>query len=214
MKKAIIILIISATWIIVRAQEPKTAPGFQPRSFYSLEWNVSIPVGDFGKFISITSPTGGSFSGRYFVFDNLTIGFDVGWNNYYEKFPRRTYYFDDGLAVTASHYRYAYMVPFRFLTDYFFSPDRLVSPYVGLAIGGNYMEQHIILLDWDIYENQWGFLIAPEAGAFVKFGNFSHWGINVKAAYWLSTNSFEFGNDKFKLMQGINFNFGICYFIR
>ncbi len=215
MKKNIITLaLICCLFTCASAQEKPESSGYQPRSIYTLSWNISIPVGDFSRFISVTSPMGGSFTGRYFVFDNLTLGFEVGWNNYYEKFPRKTYYFDDGLAITASHYRYAYMVPFRFNTLYYFTPEKMISPYIGLAVGGNYMEQHVILQNWDIYDSEWGFLLTPELGALVKFGNYSRWGIDVKASYWFSTNSAEFGNEKFNLMQGINFNFGICYLVR
>jgi hypothetical protein len=171
-------------------------------------------MGDFNRFITVTSPLGGSFSGKYFLSDNLTLGFIAGWNHYYEKVNRQTYFFEDGLSITAAHYRYSFIIPFGVNASYFFSPAKLVAPYAGLALGGNYMEQHIIVQDWDFYNNQWGFQVSPELGALVKFGANSQWGVDLKASYWLATNSFEFGGSEFNLMQGFNVNFGIVYLVR
>jgi len=196
------------------AQETTSGPDFKPRSLYSLTWAVSIPLGDFNRFIHVTSPLGAGFSGKYFIKDKLALGFNAGWNGYYEKVNRQTYYFEDGLTITAAHYRYSYIIPFEFTSHFFFSPGKLVIPYVGLALGGNYMEEHIIVQDWDFYNNQWGFQVSPELGAIVKFGTASHWGVDLRASYWLTTNFFEFGGSEFNLMQGLNVNFGVVYLIR
>ena len=206
----IAVLLISGTLF---AQDRETE-GYKPRSYYSFAWNVSVPIGDFNKWVSVASPGGGVFSGRFILHNNIGFGFDIGWNNYNEKFSRETFYASNGIAVTASHYRYAYMVPFKANISYYFKPANIFGPYIGLGIGGDYMEQHLVVQEYDFYDTNWGFLLSPEIGSFVKFGPYSHWGADIKTKYWFNTNSFEFGQHKFSMMQGFDFSIGICYMVR
>ena len=214
MKKIFITIVLLGLLMPTVYSQESSGQGFKPHSYYSLDWSISIPLGDFNEFISITSPAGGSFSGKYIIPQDIVLGFLIGWNNYYEKFARATYYFEDGLAVTASHYRYSYTIPFLFMMGYQFKPQNIISPFFTLGIGGDYMEQHIIIQNWDFYDDQWGFVLTPEIGALIKFGPFSHWGAEIKANYWFNTNSFSFGNKDYNLMQGINLSVGLSYLVR
>jgi len=198
----------------VQAQE-KAASGYSPTSVYTLSWTLSLPLGDFNSFINNISPGGGAFDGRYFLKKGFAVGFEFGWNNYYKEYPRNTYYGSDGLAITGIHYTYAFIVPWKVGAYYYFMPSGLADPYVGLSLGGDYMEEHIMVQQYDIYKTQWGFMMSPEAGVLVKFGNYSHWGANINAQYWFNTNSFSFsGNKTSNIMQGLNFNIGLCYILR
>jgi hypothetical protein len=198
---------------ILQAQD-REMMGYKPHSYYSFSWNISIPAGDFNKWVSIASPAGGMFSGQFILHKNIGFGFDIGWNNYYEKFDRQTYYGDNGTALTAAHYRYAYMLPFKADVSYYFLPSNIFCPYIRVGIGGDYMEQHLIVQDVDIYDTNWGFLMSPEVGAFIKFGPYSNWGADFRAKYWFNTNSFSFGEKKFDMMQGIDFSIGLAYLVR
>lgn len=198
----------------LKAQE-KAPAGFSPSSLYGLSWSISVPLGSFSTFISNVSPAGGNFTGRYFLKKGLAVGFEFGWNNYYEKHPRETYYDDDGLAITAIHYTYAFVIPWEAGVYYYFMPSATADPYVGLSLGGDYMEEHILVQEYDIYNTQWGFTMSPEVGVLIKFGRFSHWGATASARYWFNTNSFNFaGYDPFSIMQGLNFNLGLTYMLR
>jgi len=215
MKKILIpIILILLITISVRAQE-KAAAGYSPTSLYTISWAVSLPIGDFSNFINKLSFGGGSFAGRYFVKKGLALGFEFGWNNYYQEYPRETYYGSDGLAITGIHYMYAFIIPWEAGAYYYFIPSGIADPYVGLSLGGDYMEEHILIQEYDIYKTQWGFIMSPEAGVLFKFGRYSHWGANISAKYWFNTNSFSFtGNKTYDLMQGLNFNIGLCYLLR
>jgi len=198
----------------LHAQE-KAPSGFSPASLYSLSWTLSLPVGNFNSFINTVSPSGGNFTGRYFLKDGIAVGFEFGWNNYYGKNSRNTYYGDDGLAITAIFYTYAFVVPWKAGFFYYFLPFAIADPYIGLSLGGDYMEEHIMVQDYDIYNTQWGFTMSPEIGVLIKFGKFSHWGANVSAQYWFNTNSFSFTEkNSYSTMQGLNFNIGLTYLLR
>ncbi|MCX6283551.1 MAG: hypothetical protein NTW31_04860 [Bacteroidetes bacterium] len=214
MKKTVTLIIVVLLAFTARAQEPAAA-GYNPSSAYTLSWALSVPLGSFNDFINNVSPAGGNFSGRYFLKKGFAIGFEFGWNNYYEKYPRMTYSGDDGLAITGIHYTYAFVIPWKAGAYYYFMPSAIADPYVGLSFGGDYMEEHIIVQEYDIYETQWGFTLSPELGALIKFGRYSHWGANVSAQYWFNTNSFDFNDFKtYSTMQGLNFNVGLTYILR
>ncbi len=215
MKK--ISLIISAVLLLsftARAQE-QAAVGYSPASLYSLSWALSVPLGSLNDFINNVSPAGGNFTGRYFLKKGFAIGFEFGWNNYYKKYPRMTYYSNDGLAITGINYAYAFVVPWKAGAYYYFLPSAVADPYIGLSFGGDYMEEHIIVQEFDIYETQWGFTLSPEAGVLIRFSRSSHWGASLSAQYWFNTNSFNFNDFKaYNIMQGLNFNIGLTYILK
>jgi outer membrane protein W len=110
---------------------------------------------------------------------------------------------------------YAFIIPWEVGTYYYFTPTGIADPYVGLTLGGDYMEEHILIQEYDIYKTQWGFIMSPAVGVLIKFGRYSHLGANVSARYWFNTNSFSFTSNKtYDLMQGLNFNIGLCYLLR
>jgi hypothetical protein len=213
-KTSISILMVLLFTLTVKAQE-QAVSGYSPTSLYTLSWTLSVPLGDFNSFINNVSPGGGIFGGRYFLKKGLAVGFEFGWNNYYKKYPRSTYYGNNGLAITGIHYTYAFVVPWKVGAYYYFKPTGIADPYVGLSFGGDYMEEHIMIQEYDIYKTQWGFTLSPEVGVQIKFGSYSHWGANVSAQYWFNTNSFSFTDNKtYNMMQGLNFNIGLTYLLR
>jgi hypothetical protein len=215
MKKILLVSISSLLIAFNVSAQDQALSGFSPASLYNISWCISVPLGSFSSFINNVSPAGGNFTGRYFLKKGLAVGFEFGWNNYYKQYPRNTYYGDGGLAITAVHYTYAFVVPWKAGVYYYLLPAAIVDPYIGLSFGGDYMEEHVIIQEYDIYNTQWGFTMSPEVGILVKFGRLSHWGATAAAQYWFNTNSFRFTDNKdYNAMQGFNFNVGITYMLR
>jgi len=215
MKKIFLAITVSLLLTVTVQAQDQAASGYSPTSLYTLSWTTSIPMGNLNKFINTTSPAGGNFAGRYFLAKGLAVGFEFGWSNFYKKSPRMTFYGDDGTAITAIHYSYVFLVPWKVGAYYYFLPSGIADPYIGLSLGGDYMEEHILIQDFDIYDTQWGFTMSPEIGVLIKFGRYSHWGANVSAQYWFNTNSFSFTDvSSYSTMQGLNFNLGLTYMLR
>ena len=208
--------IIAALLLVFTVQgQEKAASGYSPTSLYALAWTLSVPLGSFNNFINNVSPAGGNFAGRYFLKKGLAVGFEFGWNNYYRKYQRNTYYGDDGLAITGIFYTYAFAVPWKVGAYYYFMPTAIADPYAGFSFGGDYMEEHILIQEYDFSKSQWGFTMSPEIGVLIKFGRYSHWGANISARYWFNTNSYSFtGYNSYSNMQGLDFNAGLTYLLR
>jgi hypothetical protein len=215
MKKivAFIILILFAFGSI-QAQE-KTAIGYKPHSYYTLSWNTTFPMGDFNKWVNQASPAGFDIGGRYLIEGGWTAGFNICWQNVWQNYNSQTLTVPDkGIAITAKNYRFTWMVPFQGVIGYHFIPDKIISPYISLGIGGDYMEHHLLIQEYDIYKTRWDFSLTPEVGALIKFGQFSNIGAIVAFNYKWTTNKIEIYETPSKNLQMLDLKIGLAYIIR
>ena len=198
----------------VQAQEMKTG-GYKPSSYYTFSWNTAFPIGDFNKWIDQPGPAGFDFGGRYIIKKGVTVGFNIGWQRVAKIYDNQTYYVPEkGLAITANNYRFTWMVPIQAVVGYHFLPDKLISPYLSLGIGTDYMEHHLMIQEYDIYETFWDFSLTPEVGIVAKFGNYSRWGGLLAFNYKWTTNKVEFYKTTSKDLQMLNLKVGITFIIR
>ena len=216
MKKILlVILALIMTAGIIQAQDKPASLGFTPSSYYTFSWNTTFTMGDFNKLVGNASPAGFDLGGRYFINGGLAAGFNICWQRVSQSYGYQTFYGDDGSAVTATNYRFTWMVPFQGVIAYHFMPDKMVSPFVGLGIGGDYMEHHLLVQEYDIYKTRWDFSLTPEVGALIKFGAFSSWGGLVAFNYKWTTNKIEFNNNvASKDLQMLNLKVGLVMVIR
>jgi opacity protein-like surface antigen len=90
----------------------------------------------------------------------------------------------------------------------------MISPYLGVGIGGDYMEHHLLIQEYDIYQTQWDFSLTPEIGVLAKFGRFSNWGALVAFNYKWTTNKISFYQTTSKDLSMLNLKVGLAYIIR
>ena len=217
MKKILLIftVFVLMTGMVQSQDKPASTMGFTPSSYYTFSWNTTFTMGDFNKWVGNASPAGFDMGGRYFIKNGLAVGWNLSWQRVSQIYSAQTYTIPDkGIAITAENYRFTWMVPFQAVVAYHFIPDKMVSPYVGLGIGGDYMEHHLMIQEYDIYKEQWDFSLTPEVGALVKFGNFSQWGALVAFNYKWTTNKIEIYEKTSKNLQMLNLKVGIAMMIR
>jgi hypothetical protein len=216
MKKIILLLTVFIFITgIVQSQEAPSSLNFKPRSYYTFSWNTTFTLGDFNKWVGNASPAGFDLGGRYFIKNGLAAGFNISWQRVSQAYGYQTFYGTDGSAITATNYRFTWMVPFQAVIAYHLMSDKSVSPYIGLGIGGDYMEHHLLIQEYDIYKTRWDFSLTPEIGALIKFGNFSQWGALVAFNYKWTTNQIELYNDRTsKNLQMMNLKVGLAYILR
>ena len=215
MKKIILVLTFFILLAGYTQAQEKTGLGFTPKSYYSFSWNTTFTLGDFNKWVGNASPAGFDLGGRFLVLNGLTAGFNLAWQRVGQNYGYETFYGEDGEAITATNYRFTWMVPFQAVIGYHFIPDKLVSPYVSLGIGGDYMEHHLMVQEYDIYTTRWDFSLTPEVGALIKFGNFSSWGALVAFNYKWTNNKIDLDNDMIsKNLSMFNLKVGLCLIVR
>jgi hypothetical protein len=215
MKKILMIVTVFILMTGMAMSQEKTTTYKSPSAYYTASWNTTFTMGDFNKWVGNSSPAGFDFGARYFVTNGLAIGFNTGWQRVSQAYGYQTLTIPSkGIALTATNYRMTWMVPFQAAVDYHFLTSKVISPYIGLGIGGDYMEHHLLVQEYDLYKTRWDFALTPEIGALVRFGEYSHWGAQVGFNYKWTTNKIELYNDKkTDHLQMMNLKIGISYII-
>ncbi len=206
MKKIIFILLFALIGLSTTLQA-------QRRQYYSAGWDVGFPMGKFSDFIADPSLRSFFFSGNVFVTDAFSVGFKFGYNSYHENKERATYYIDNGLAMTAASYNYAVTVPMQAGGYYHFNVGGMIEPYIGLGLGLNYINEESLIQDWEIYDNQWTFLLNPELGVRISFGE-SPVALGIRCGYNYNFNSFEAYGVEYNNFQSLNLGISLSYTIK
>ena len=207
MKRIFLILAIS---LVCAGLANAQGYGNDMKQIYSINYQVNVPVGSSRNFVSNMNFEGININWAYFVTGNVAVGLDLGYNNYHQKFSQRVYKPNENTAINAAQYRYTQTFPIKAQVKYFFNPyNMMVKPYAGLGIGALSAGQHIVIQDFDAWNNNWGFLLSPEVGVLIPFGVGSDWGANITAGYNWSTNKSTLGGIKIDNRQSFYFNIGL-----
>lgn len=156
MKKTIIIALLCTIFAVSKGYS-------QVGSYWSLQYGVSFATGEMSDYISKASFRGALLEYRKQLEPNIHVGFDVGWNVFYQKEDYATYT-SGNEAVSGVQQRYQNQVPILVSGDYLITPDAAFTPYIGLGIGTMYTERST---DMNIYrweKNVWQFALKPEVG--------------------------------------------------
>jgi len=129
----------------------------------ALHYSMGFAIGDMNDFISAPSFRGITFEYHKLVQDNIGVGFEIGWNAFYERKDYATYT-KDTRSLTGVQFRYCDAVPMLATVNYYFSPDQQITPFVGLGIGTQYTQNYLSMGMYALTENVWHFAMKPEIG--------------------------------------------------
>jgi len=136
----------------------------QPHYISALEYSVGIPVGDTHNFLPVGGWSGAAWESRWMDHPHTTIGFLLGFNEFYQRNRNGTFTFPDG-AATGDLYRHLISTPLLFTAAWYFNDNR-DDPrwYVGGGGGPQYTEQELQLGLNRRVEGNWNFVLVPEVG--------------------------------------------------
>ena len=209
MKKLILLSAIILSCAGLANAQSYSYGGNDMKQIYSINYQMNVPMGSSKDFVSKASFEGVNINWAYFVTENIAVGLDLSYNNYHESIGQKIYRPNENMAINAAQYRYTQAFPIKAQVKYFFSQDRYIKGYAGLGIGALSAGQHIVVQDLGDWDNNWGFLVAPEVGMLIPFGADSPFGANVTAGYNLSTNKSTIGDIHIKNRQSLYFNVGL-----
>ena len=176
MKKLLItsLLFISVTAVIAQ------------KNLIGVAWDVNFPSNN--GYLNKTSFGGGKIEYRHFLKGkNISAGLALDWSNYEQSFARQTFEKPDGSgAITSDFVAQVYQVPFTATVHYYFEGSKKVEPYIGVALGGQYMEQSLYYNVYVSDDNNWGFVARPELGLIIN-PQHKGWGFLVGAYYSYAT---------------------------
>jgi outer membrane protein len=150
--------IITATQ--VKAQE----------SIFSVQYSMGFGMGDLKDFNSSASFRGMSFEYRYLMQPAIGIGFETGYNLFYDRMDYATYTRGTE-SLSGIQYRYTHAVPVLAAFDYYIKPDTQINPFVGLGIGTLYANREVDMGMFTRQDDAWQFALRPQIGTMINTNN-------------------------------------------
>lgn len=187
----IIILLLTVGLLDAKAQE----------SYVSVEYSVGVPFMDLNDYTSEISFRGLAVEYRSLLTPNVGIGFDAGWNVFYEEKGFST--FTDGTeSLSGYQYRYSNDIPLLLAGSYYFMPEYTINPYASVGVGTVYSKRDTDLGSVRFTNDTWHFALKPEVGVIYQF--------NEKLGAKLSAKYYQmFSNDDFDNQSYLSVNLGI-----
>jgi hypothetical protein len=199
MKKSIFLAPVLLISILCQAQ-------MKGSSQFDLNWGIGSTINN--SFVSGFATRGGSFGYSVFPKDDLSVGLELGWNNYWRYVPTTTYQFKDG-AATTDLYKYIFNLPITMNVTKYYYAGRLFSPYLRLGVGAQYSEQNLYYNIFETTHSDWGLVIKPVAGVRIHPSKYSPFSLNLGLGYQYATNSVSQYN--ISNMQAYNINIGASW---
>ncbi|MBS1948468.1 MAG: outer membrane beta-barrel protein [Bacteroidetes bacterium] len=171
-------------------------------------YNVGLPASSFkNDYISKPSFRGFAASLDYAFTSQWRAGISIGFNDYYQKYPRQVYNEGGGSAVSAVLSNSIQLLPVMAHVNYTLFDKGLVRPYAGLGAGANFIHFDQYLGEFDNPVSKVKFIVQGEAGVFIPLSSYSSTAIKIGAAYNFSPFN-EFGTpnlNSWGLQAGIRF---------
>ncbi len=214
MKKIIFIILIGFAFTLnVKAQDDyvvnanKATYGSynHPKMVWTFDYSMGFQTSELKDFISDASFRGFYMDGRGFINDNISIGGGIGWNIFYQDYPRDTYEFPGG-AITGQKWNYFFVMPLLVNAHYYFSHQGQIQPRIGLSTGGYYTEKEVQIGNLYVKDHLWKYGITPELEVYLPFGT-SEWGLNLAAKY----NFIFYNEDKMDMSNYFSLNVGFTF---
>jgi opacity protein-like surface antigen len=171
MKKIFIVAVLSLL----------TVTAFSQSNFTSLQYSVGFGTGNMHDYISAVSWRGFTFDYRNYVKSNIGVGFELGWNVFYEEKPDAVYDYEN-ITYSGKQWRYSNHWPALLAADYFMETGGGVTPYVGLGLGTMYTLQNTDMGTYSFEKDAWHFAIRPELGILIQ--PTPGMGINLVSKYY------------------------------
>jgi len=135
----------------------------QAQNNATFSYSMGFASGDLADFINQPSFRGFSFDFRKLVTPNVGVGFNLGWNVFYDEPGKDSYTFGNS-TLTGKQYRYSNHVPLLVSGTYYLSPGETFNPFVGLGIGTIYTRRNTDMSSYTVEQEAWNFALQPEVG--------------------------------------------------
>jgi outer membrane protein W len=129
----------------------------------TFSYSMGFATGDLADFINQPSFRGFSFDYRKLVTPNVGVGFNLGWNVFYDAPDKDSYTYGNS-TLSGKQYRYSNHVPMLASGSYYFSPGESFNPFVSLGIGTIYTRRNTDMNLYTVEQEAWNFALQPEVG--------------------------------------------------
>lgn len=183
----------------------------QYSKYFALALDYNKPIVN-KEFINNISRNSYKLVYREFITDRFTVGAELGMATYSDYIPPAVYV-QDNSSIYTDIYSYVYNYTISISGEYFFVTDKVVMPYAGFGLGAAYNQFTMYFNVFKQQDNRWGAMVRPHAGAIVKFGKKSSWGVMSAIHLDYATTKSE-DTDYSKGFANVGLQVGLVYLRR
>jgi len=198
MKYIIAILLVAGAVTTAQAQHDMQ---------FNINYNVNIPSGSFRDFITNPAYKGFTAGLAYPITSQLRVGLSVGYNDYYQKYPRQIYSGGAGSDISAVVSNSVQQIPLLATVDYTLLKKGFIRPYVGAGAGINFISWDQYLGEFDDPHSKVRFAARGEAGVLIPLSTSSPTALRIGGSYnYAPFNNYGVSKlDNWGIYAGISF---------
>jgi len=137
--------------------------GMAQGTFFTMRYQVAVPVGSFRDYIQQTSGRGFNMGIRTVPSDNVAVGVDLAWQGFQERKDFDTYTFGTA-SVSGVQFRYQNTFQFSGQAEYFLNSGEDLMPYVSMGAGALRVRRTTTFGLFEVNEAPWQFMLKPGIG--------------------------------------------------
>lgn len=168
------------------------------------------PSGDLRDIVDKTSFRGADITILYGFTDKFSGGLNIGFQDFYQKFPRALYKMEDGSDISAVITNSVQTIPFLATGRYNFQPTARVQPYASAGLGGAVVINRQFVGEYPNDDTKIGFAARPGVGVYIPFRKQGEVGLNLGVNY----TYIGYKQDNVSNLSFIGFNIGIGFPMR
>jgi len=146
-------------------------------------YGINFPTGSFKDYVSHTAYKGFNASLAYPLNDQLSLGLSVGYNDYYQKYPRQTYSGGEGTTVSAVVSNSIQQIPILLTANYTLIKKGFIRPYVEGGAGVNFATFDQYLGEFDSPNSKARLALTGGAGFYIPLSSYSPTAIKIGGSY-------------------------------
>ena len=205
MKKILSVATVALACIILN-----TANAQDGKVKINLNYDYSLPLGSFkNDYIKNGSPRGFNADILYWANPKWAIGGGIGYQDYYQKYPRGMYKLDDGSDISAVISNSMQLIPV--MAKGVYSPlggsASAVQPYLSAGAGINFVNYSQYLGEFGGTEATGKFTAQAGAGIKIPIGKSKENGFLLGASY----NYTPYNKNDIKNLNTVNFQAGFQF---
>lgn len=149
-----------------------------------INYGIGIPSSSFKTdAVDKTSFRGWTANAMYNINNTISVGLGVGYQDFYQKYPRAVYKMAQGQEISAVISNSIQILPILAQVQYRFMPHSMIEPYIGVGAGANFVTFDQYLGEFGSSTSDVKFAVRPEVGLFVPFRKDGPAGIHLFGDY-------------------------------
>jgi len=143
----------------------------------------ATPMGDFKDMVDKASVRGADATILYGINDKFAVGLNIGFQDFYQKFPRAVYKLSDGSDISAVLTNSVQTIPLLATASYNFMHQARIQPYASAGAGGAVVINKQYIGEYPNENNKFSFAAKPEVGIYIPFRKQGEVGLNLGINY-------------------------------